>query len=67
MYDTTGTFQGAPVVRNLPANERDTVSIPDPGRGPQEGNGNPLHCCLGNPIDRGAWWSTVHGVTKNWT
>ena len=33
-----------------------------------EGNGNPLQCsCLENPMDRGAWWAAVHGVTKNWT
>ena len=32
-----------------------------------EGNGNPLqHSCLGNPMNRGAWWATVHGVTKSW-
>jgi len=35
------------------------------GRSPGEGNSNPLqHCCLGNPVDRGAWWATVHGVAK---
>ena len=33
-----------------------------------EGNGNPLQCsCLENPMDRGAWWAAVHGVTKNRT
>ena len=33
-----------------------------------EGNGNPLqYSCQGNPMDRGAWWATVHGVTKSWT
>ena len=33
-----------------------------------EGNGNPLQSsCLENPIDKGAWWAAVHGVTKNWT
>ena len=32
-----------------------------------EGNGNPLHSCLENPMDRGAWWATVHGVAKSWT
>ena len=38
------------------------------GRSPGEGDGNPLQCsCLGNPMDRGAWWVTVHGVTKNRT
>ena len=35
------------------------------GRHPGEGNGNLLqHSCLENPMDRGAWWATVHGVTK---
>ena len=35
---------------------------------PGEGNANPLQCsCLENPMDRGAWWATVHGVTKSWT
>ena len=37
--------------------------IPGSGRWPGEGNSNPLgYSCLGNPIDRGAWWATVHGV-----
>ena len=37
-------------------------------RSPEEGKGNPLqYSCLGNPVDRGAWWATVHGVTKSWT
>ena len=36
------------------------------GRSPREGNGNPLqYSCLGNPVDRGAWWATVYGVAKN--
>ena len=44
----------------------DTGSIPGEGRSPGEGNGNPLqYSCLGNPMDRGAWRATVHGVTKN--
>ena len=35
---------------------------------PGEGNGNPLqYSCLENPMDRGAWWATVHRVTKSWT
>ena len=43
-------------------------SIPELGRSPGEGNGNPLQCCcLENPMDRGAWWATVHGVTESWT
>ena len=39
--------------------------IPELGRSPGEGNGNPLqYSCLENPTDRGAWWATVNGVTK---
>jgi len=42
--------------------------IPGSGRSPGEGNGNPLqYSCLENPMDRGAWQDTVHGVAKNWT
>ena len=38
------------------------------GTPPGGGIGNPLqYSCLGNPMDRGAWWATVHGVTKIWT
>ena len=49
-------------------NAGDLGSIPGLGRSPGEGNGNPLQCsCLENPIDRGAWWATVHEVTKSWT
>ena len=44
---------------------RDLGLIPGWGRSPEEGNGNPLHySCLGNPMDRGAHWAIVHGVTK---
>ena len=47
---------------------RDTGSIPGLGRSPVEGNGNPLqYLCLGNPMDRGAAWATVHGVAHSWT
>ena len=42
--------------------------IPGWGRSPGEGNGYPLqYSCLENPMDRGAWWATVHGVTKSGT
>ena len=42
--------------------------IPGSGRSPGEGNGNPLqYFCLENPLDRGAWWATVHRVTESWT
>ena len=59
------------VVKNLPADAGDTgdrSSIPGSGRSPGEVNGYPLqYSYLGNPMDRGAWWATVHGVTKIWT
>ena len=58
-------FLGGSVVKNLPANAGDTGSIPGLGRSPGEGNGKPLqYSCLENPMNRGAWWATVHGVTK---
>ena len=56
------------MVKNLPSNAGDTGdmdSIPGSGRSPGEGNDNPLqYSCLGNPMDRGAWQATVHGITK---
>ena len=53
---------GGPVVKNA-CNAGDGGSIPESGRCPGEGNGNPLqYSCLENPMDRGAWWATVHGV-----
>ena len=49
-------------------NAGDPGSIPGSGRSLGEGNGNPFrYSCLGNPMDGGAWWPTVHGVAKNWT
>ena len=49
-------------------NAGDLGSIPGSGRSPGEGNGNPLqYSCLENLMDRGAWWATVHGVTKSRT
>jgi len=59
------------VVKNPPANAgdtRDMGSIPGWGRSPEGGNGNPLqYSFLENPMDRGAWWTTVHGVAKSQT
>ena len=53
------------MVKNLPCNARDAGSIPGSGRSPGEGHGNPLqYSCLENPMDRGPWKATVHGVTK---
>ena len=46
----------------------DLSSITGSGRSPGEGHGNPLqYSCLDIPMDRGAWWVTVHGVAKSWT
>ena len=57
--------EGGSVVKNLPANARDTGSIPGSGRSPGEGNGKPLqYSCLGNPMERGNWWATVQGVAR---
>ena len=42
--------------------------IPGSGRSPAEGNGNPLqYSCLEKPMDGGAWWATIHGVSKSQT
>ena len=61
-------FSDGSVVKDPPANARDTSLIPKLGRSPGVGNGNPLqYSCLENSIDIGAWRPTVHGVTKNWT
>ena len=58
------------VVKNLPANAgdvRDTGLIPESGRSPGGGHGNPLqYSCLENPMDRGAWQAIVHRVPKSW-
>ena len=57
---------GGSVVKNPPANTDDTGSTPGLGRSPGVGNGNsPQYSCLGNSMNRGAWWDTVHGVTKS--
>ena len=57
------------VVKNPPANTgdiRDSGSIPGPGRSPGGGHGNPLqYSGLENPMDRGAWWATVHGAAES--
>ena len=55
----------AQTVNNLPAKTGDPRSIPGLGRSPGEGNSNPLHySCLENPMDRGAWRATIHGVAE---
>ena len=59
------------MVKQLPSNAGDTRGsglIPGLGRYPGGGHGNPLHySCLENPMHRGAWWATVHGITKSQT
>jgi len=61
-------FPGGSEVKASASNVGDLGSIPGSGRSPGEGNGNPLqYSCLENPMDRGAWWATVHGVSKSWT
>ena len=61
--------QVALVVKNLPPNSggtRDSGSIPVSGRSTRGGNGNPLqYSCLGNPMEREAWWATVHEVAES--
>ena len=58
----------AQTVKHLPYNVGDPGLIPGSGRSPWEGNGNPLqYSCLENPMYGGAWWATVHGVSKNQT
>ena len=58
-------FPSDSVVNNWPANAGDMGSIPGSKGSHGEWNGNPLQCsCLGNPMDRGAWWATLHQVRK---
>ena len=58
-------FPGGSDSEESTCNAGDLGSIPGLGRSPGEGNGNPFqHSCLGNPMDRRAWWAPVHGVTR---
>ena len=59
------SFPGSSVVKNPSANAGDMGFILGFGISPGDGNGNPLQdSCLGNPMDRGAWWAIVHEVAK---
>ena len=72
-FPLSEAYQVVLMEKNLPVNTgdgdiRDVGSIPGSGRSPGGGNDNPLqYSCLENPMARGAWWATVHGVTKSWT
>ena len=64
-YNALGRLPWWLSVKNPPANTEDVGSIPRSGGSPGEGNGNPLqYSCLENPMDRGGWQATVHGVAK---
>ena len=71
LYIVLWASQVVLVVKNLPANWgdiRDASSVPGLGRSSGGGHDNPLqYSCLENPMDRGAWWATVHGITKSQT
>ena len=68
MYYSNIFPPGGSEVKVSACNTGDPGSIPGLGRSPGEGNGNPLQdSCLENPMDREAWWATVHGVTKSRT
>ena len=61
-------FPASSEVKASACNAQELGSIPGLGRSPGQGNGNPLqYSCLENPMDRGAWWATLHGVAKSWT
>ena len=59
------------MIKSPPANAgdvRDAGSVPGSGRSPVGGHGGPLqYSCLENPVDRGSWWATAHGVGKSQT
>ena len=57
-----------PEVQEIFCHKWNSVSKPESGQSPGEGNGSPPQClCLGNIMDRGAWWATVHGDVKSLT
>ena len=58
-------FPHSSVGKESTCNAGDLVSIPGLGISPEEGNGNPIQCSrLENPMDRGAWQATVHGIAR---
>ena len=71
VHSLYGASQMVLMVKNLPASAgdlRDVGLIPGSGRSPGGGRGHILqYSCLENPMDRGVWWTTVHGMAKRWT
>ena len=68
MVNLPWNFPASSVVKNPPDNAEDMGLIPGSGRSLGKGNGNPLqYSCLGNPMDSGAWQTTVYMVTKSRT
>ena len=64
-YEISLGFPGGSVIWNSPASAGDAGSVPESRRSAR-GNGNPLqYACLENPMDRRAWWVTVHGVAES--
>ena len=62
------SFSGGSEGKESVCNVGDPGSIPVLGKTPREGNGNLLqYSYLENPMDRGSWWATAHGVAKSWT
>ena len=67
-YNQVEGFSGSSDGKESSSNAKDPGLIPGSGRAPGEGNGNPLqYSCLTNPMDRGAWQTTVHGLAKSQT
>ena len=65
-FTSAKDFSGGAVVKNPPAMQETQGLTPGLGRFPWRKNGNPLqYSCLRNPMDKGAWWATVHGVAKS--
>ena len=68
LEDNLEGFPGGSGSKEFACNEGDLGSIPGLGRTLKDGNGNQIHySCLGNPMDRGAWRATDHGVAKSRT
>ena len=61
-------FPGGSIGEESAYNAEDMGLIPESGRSPRKGNGNPLQCsCLESPSDGGAWWAAVYGVAQSRT